>query len=461
MLTGAETASPVVGFPANHIRAIQAVADRLQTMISFRGAGEAALGLISESYGMKGFRIDTKSCDWGPMCGFVCMDQRLSKATTNKAGAVASFATRNEEWTREALQGHINHRFFGMQANAAGAIEQAREIAELRNNWTAAVMPIAISEARRVWLEGHGYINGTAAEDGSFTGVAVKRFGDQGPVTLVWRLVPLTPPFPPWAPTESLRGSDRYYAVCVDADVVHGFKKAAGWQRYAGGVGFAGVRPMTYKNKELILGLCNPGTAERGFKAVVTADYDLFSIGPRRATINPAQDLRAMSKAAPANQLQWAPTWIKGARGQWVASHAWTPASKIATDLAIAVKSKEHYDQGNVSARIQEIAAAVNTALLTEGGYHGGTAVHHNDEAGNMGLPKGGLLECMPILLCMPRDAAARSMAQVAGNPAALQGTFCLQSLDDFRQFVFACRAQRLRPNLKSAWLIQAGVGAG
>ena len=48
-------------------------------MIASRSVGKFATGLIMESYASKGFHVKTKSCNWGPMAGFVCSDPRFSK----------------------------------------------------------------------------------------------------------------------------------------------------------------------------------------------------------------------------------------------------------------------------------------------------------------------------------------------------------------------------------------------
>jgi hypothetical protein len=71
LIEGQKPACDLTGFVLEHCDAVESVANRTSCIISFRAPGKAAQGLIAEGYGMKGFRIDTKSCDWGPMCGFV------------------------------------------------------------------------------------------------------------------------------------------------------------------------------------------------------------------------------------------------------------------------------------------------------------------------------------------------------------------------------------------------------
>src|SRR3954467_5618315 len=92
----------LTGMPIMHRDSIQEVADRTGHAIMFRAVGKQSTRLLEEGYAAKGFRIDTKSCDWGPMRGFVCVDPRLSKVV----GSAAKVAD-NLRYTTEALEGRI------------------------------------------------------------------------------------------------------------------------------------------------------------------------------------------------------------------------------------------------------------------------------------------------------------------------------------------------------------------
>jgi hypothetical protein len=81
-------------------------------MISSRAVGKWATGLILEGYASKGFHNKAKSCNWGPMAGFVLADPRFTKA--NEPGPQT-----------RALQ----------QASAHGALEVPLYISELRRRW--------------------------------------------------------------------------------------------------------------------------------------------------------------------------------------------------------------------------------------------------------------------------------------------------------------------------------------
>ena len=105
------------GMPVEHARVFQRVANDMNCMIASRSVGRYATGLILENYATKGFHVKTKSCNFGPMAGFVLSDPRFSKQ-----------GQKGVESQRKATQA----------AFSAGADE----------------MPVFISEARRRDLEG-------------------------------------------------------------------------------------------------------------------------------------------------------------------------------------------------------------------------------------------------------------------------------------------------------------------
>jgi Anthrax toxin LF subunit len=112
MVLGSE-AYALTGIPASHGEVFQATADATRCMISSRAVGKYATGLIEENYASKGFHNKAKSCNWGPMAGFVLADPRFTKAPEINKQA-------------KALR----------DAHHEGAIE----------------VPVIISEARRLWL---------------------------------------------------------------------------------------------------------------------------------------------------------------------------------------------------------------------------------------------------------------------------------------------------------------------
>ncbi len=259
MKTDPQSACGVTGFVVKHARACQDVADRTDCFIFFRAPGSAAQGLIAENYSMKGFRIDTKSCDWGPICGFVCADPRLSKPGDKGI----SYRVKNIAWTHDALTGHINEKFFG---NPAGEDVAA---------WKAGVMPIVISGERFDHLRQAGILQEVRAVGaGSFEGTSSQTFTNGGGqterLTLPWRLIPVGNARNPWLHVDGEGWAQNHFVLCLQG---RNFR-----QLYPAEVS----KPILFRGYETILGLINPGTERRGFKACVTADYDLFTIWPSR-----------------------------------------------------------------------------------------------------------------------------------------------------------------------------------
>lgn len=112
MVRGQE-AHELTGIPASHGEVFQAVANSTRCMISSRAVGKYATGLILESYASKGFHNKAKSCNWGPMAGFVLADPRFTKAPE--------------------------------------ADKQAKSLVDAEHHGAKEV-PVVISEARRRWL---------------------------------------------------------------------------------------------------------------------------------------------------------------------------------------------------------------------------------------------------------------------------------------------------------------------
>lgn len=72
------------GFPEQVSKAFQKAADELNCVIWSRVPGKACTTLIDEGYNLKPFYVHGKSCNWGPMAGFVCQLPALNKAGTSK-----------------------------------------------------------------------------------------------------------------------------------------------------------------------------------------------------------------------------------------------------------------------------------------------------------------------------------------------------------------------------------------
>lgn len=386
MKTDQFAACQKTGFVFGHASACEQVASRVNAIILFREPGVLAGGLIAENYSMKGFRIDTKSCNWGPMAGFVCVDPRLTKAS--------AYHIKNAGWTAEALSGHIVEKFFGKVEDP---------------DWKADVMPIVISRRRVEELTRSGIISPRVSGMGELTGQASD---SEGTTTLLYRLVPTRNGRARW-----LKDAADHYVVCIDKNVPRPFA-----QRYP-----QGVEPIRFGDGHVaVLGMINPGTKERGFKACVTADYDLFAIWPGAGK----NDMMGAQHRLMA-QINKAGAALPGGVARM---------GDIDTRLQKG-GHREHHRFGDVSARVMHIKTMLNSALQGGAGYSGGNAIHHNDEAGNFALAKGTLLDCLPLIGFLPTGS-----------------TVLIEDLKDFKELVLWARDKGYQEVAKPEWLAAAGV---
>ena len=117
-----------IGMPDAHAACFRQVAEMQKCVILVRATGPTCKQLLEQGYDTKGFRIHGKSCNWGPMAGFVLRDPRLNKYGMGKAAY-------NREEHHEALTD-----------TKAGA------------GWTASTVPLKIFESRRLWLAREGLL---------------------------------------------------------------------------------------------------------------------------------------------------------------------------------------------------------------------------------------------------------------------------------------------------------------
>ncbi len=74
-----QSAAHLVGMPWEHALIFLHAAKAQNCVISSRQLGRVCTTLMAEGYDTKGFRMHSKSCDFGPMAGFICVDARLHK----------------------------------------------------------------------------------------------------------------------------------------------------------------------------------------------------------------------------------------------------------------------------------------------------------------------------------------------------------------------------------------------
>ncbi len=77
------------GFPHYMIYAFLQTAKNTKTVVSSRVPGGVGTDLIDNGHDLKGYHIKAKSCNWGPMAGFICQLPYLNKKGTSKINANA------------------------------------------------------------------------------------------------------------------------------------------------------------------------------------------------------------------------------------------------------------------------------------------------------------------------------------------------------------------------------------
>ena len=170
-----------------------------------------------------------------------------------------------------------------------------------------------------------------------------------------------------------------------------------------------------------------------GFKACVTADYDLFSVWPG---LTAGGDRMA-------DQHQRNNKILGGGSDKLAGGVARLPG--VDTRLQ-ATGLKEHHRYGDVSARIMTVKALLNSGIQNPVG----NAVHHNDEAGNLALAKGTLQDCMPLVCFCP--------GILGGKQLSVPETMLVETLEDFKDLAEIAAEFNFRVVAKQAWLQEAGV---
>ncbi|MSS71153.1 MAG: hypothetical protein EXS64_06670 [Candidatus Latescibacteria bacterium] len=240
----------------------------------------------------------------------------------------------------------------------------------------------------------------------------------KGSTELSWRLVPAGNATNSWLQVGD-ETPDGYYVLCINTRAKKPFKQQVP----------TGATPIKFRGHETLLGLTNPGTKQRGFKACVTADYDLFAIWPKTGK----PDLMSARHNLNAQLLK------KFSSSSSLASGV-ARMSGI-DDRLQSQGHREHHRFGDVSTRVMLIKTMLNSALMGASGYSGGNAIHHNDEAGNFALAKGSLADCFPLICFMPQH-----------------GTVLIENLPDFKELVIAARTGGFQERAKQQWLRDAGI---
>jgi hypothetical protein len=97
------------GYVRSHAEAFAAVAVRNDTVILARSLNRWCTGLIEEGYCSKGFHLKAKTCDWGPMAGFVCEDpcfRKFDRAATESLDRLAAAIAGQQRQNQHSISAH-------------------------------------------------------------------------------------------------------------------------------------------------------------------------------------------------------------------------------------------------------------------------------------------------------------------------------------------------------------------
>lgn len=317
------------GFPPGYGHAFQLVANQQKAIVSTRTPGRSCMGLLREGYDAKSFHIKGKSCNWGPMAGFVCLDPLL-----NKRGIEI-------EQGKTAATGNLEAH----QHSLVDAYEGTR---------TARARHIVISDQRLSWLLSNGYLTGMVTRGQTKEGTA-----ERGGVCIAYRLMPTN--------IDSGRGWGIFYNRAALYATPYGQQLAQERHfetiRTAMGVqeedGFAPMLAMTNPHPPYV-------AASSLYKNAITGDFDLFAIWPHTGRSS-QYDSTADERMAGMN-------------------HVHNPQDKEIQAMKVHIFKNEHAQLGNISERIFLIAQLLNMTMAAHvPGNVKPNRVFHSDEGGRPG----------------------------------------------------------------------------
>jgi Anthrax toxin LF subunit len=348
MMNG-EEAITGCGFVKSHGDAFQEVANRNSWIIMSRDLNKECGFLLEENYASKGFHVKAKSCDWGPMAGFVLHDPHFSKgAASTDPGKRAKAIEFNEK-------------------------NNAKSMSEILEGQTwADRLPLRISTARLQDLLSRGKMTSAGSNKSSVLGSLVSN-------TKITESVFVQCPNP--------AGGVLFFrieAACHD-------RLEPRWRILMPLPGNTGWMPVyAMMNKD-------PNGQNEGNKHLnaITGDYDLFAVYTRKVGGRSMND--KLFEATENKNRGWnlGPKLVPKNPGPLVQSGAAALTKSVLGNL----NKDEDPHMGNLSNVIRQAKDAINAAVNAKG-YKGGNVVHHSDDAYNpfSGAPTFPLLAFRPNL---------------------------------------------------------------
>lgn len=374
-----DAAIELVGFPGSHVPGFEFVA-RSQGVIISREVGAVCTMLIEEGYAMKSFRIHGKSCNWGPMAGFVVRDPRISKKG-------AGYAGKQEDAHQEAI----------WDTDDAG--------------WNAGVAPIKISGERWTWL-----LRNNKKRDLGIT--MIKDFGQL-----------LIPGQYDYCEVEASKGGLRIPLTIIEERfgvlgvyIDHGrdkFEQICSPPLPQRHQYFFEQSELGYRY-EALLGMTNPYpdySPPDHYQNVVTGDYDLFAVWPKKTDYRPYHDDRRLA----------------GVMGN-------------VSGRSQQIFQCEHVQIGNITDRLYLVAQMLNSRIGQDTGLPSRNVCYHSDEAGR---PNVNEIDA-PLIAFIPQRRGV-----------VILGVEEPSKVDDLAWLVAACDKMGFMVTLHHAWANAIGLKRG
>ncbi|PED43135.1 anthrax toxin-like adenylyl cyclase domain-containing protein [Bacillus cereus] len=99
-MTTGEKAIKSSGLVPSHVESFKRIAKDTQTYLLFRPVNPLATNLIKKGASTKGINVHGKSSDWGPMAGYIPVDQDLSKKHGNADAVIKGNKDNEESFTK-------------------------------------------------------------------------------------------------------------------------------------------------------------------------------------------------------------------------------------------------------------------------------------------------------------------------------------------------------------------------
>jgi hypothetical protein len=382
-----QAATHLVGMPWEHAQIFMQIARQEKCVISSRQLGRVCTGLMRGGYDTKGFRMKSKSCDFGPMAGFICVDERL-----HKKGAAYNPKQRVD----------VQHSLHGDAWDRTG-------------KWKASTEQICLTEARFQELRGwdddevrDARIDPERMNDDIYVGTVVR------PVLLHYVL------------RREERFGDRVWALYYGDKPLP--RTPVTWRAWEVVYNSYGLRPLE--------ALVNPYPAYPAghYKNCCTGDYDLFGVWPLKQ-LRGSDALGAGNRfATPPGQLP-TPYQPMGEdrRIAGMGSSVVMVGPPGQQMKAVDAQTAQWEDKrlGNISNRVHTVAQMINSSVqATNHGQPARDVIHHSDEAGRPFIT--GIDDHVIAFIPAPGSNFIVGIESPGGQPVIHQWASFFRAVDDF-----------------------------